>query len=85
MRYYYILKRKLAVFHSREKENQEENHEKDIRFAAGFMHAAVLFAVPAFAEGEESTQPAEAGITDDSGLREALSSAQPGRHSDAGR
>ena len=40
--------------------------------------AAVLFAVPAFAEGEESTQPAEAGITDDSGLREALSSAQPG-------
>lgn len=47
--------------------------------------AAVLFAVPAFAEGEESTQPAEAGITDDSGLREALSSAQPGRHSDAGR
>lgn len=40
--------------------------------------AAVLFAVPAFAEGEENTPPAEAGITDDSGLREALSSARPG-------
>ena len=40
--------------------------------------AAVLFAVPAFAEGEENTPPAEAGITDESGLREALSSARPG-------
>ena len=40
--------------------------------------AAVLFAVPAFAEGEENTPPAEAGITDESGLREALSGAQPG-------
>lgn len=40
--------------------------------------AAVLFAVPAFAEGEESTLPAEAGITDESGLNEALKNAQSG-------
>lgn len=40
--------------------------------------AAVLFAVPAFAEGEESTLPAEVRITDESGLREALGSAQSG-------
>lgn len=52
------------------KKIRRKNHEKDIRFAAGFSMAAVLFAVPAFAEGEENTPPAEAGITDDSGLRE---------------
>ncbi len=46
--------------------------------------AAVLFAVPAFAEGEESTQPAEAGITDDSGLR-GTEQRTARRHSDAGR
>lgn len=40
--------------------------------------AAVLFAVPAFAEGEEGTLPAEARITDESGLREVLGSAQSG-------
>lgn len=40
--------------------------------------AAVLFAVPAFAEGEEGTLPAEAEITDESGLNEALKNAQSG-------
>lgn len=40
--------------------------------------AAVLFAVPAFAESEEGTLPAEARITDESGLREVLGSAQSG-------
>lgn len=40
--------------------------------------AAVLFAVPAFAEGEESALPVEARITDESGLKEALSSPKAG-------
>lgn len=40
--------------------------------------AAVLFAVPAFAEGEEGTLPVEAGITDESGLNEALSNPKAG-------